>query len=387
MSEYASSRLATPTEDSKAFSRVVARLDALVKEAILDGAFPGACYAVWKNGELSCGAAGSFTYDPTSPPIDLDTIWDLASLSKVVATTTSVMILVQEGLLDIDQPVNTVIPEFGVKNKGAITFRNLLVHDSGLVAFRQYHLICQTREQVLQEIYDEELTYETGTDTVYSDLSMILAAEAITRITNQTLDEFAKERIFGPLSMDRTGYFRRDQATFLTPVSRTECAPTESIEPWRKELRSKVYGEDADKVFGPNPRYIQGEVHDPTATVLGGVAGHAGLFSTIADISTFLIHFMNNRSSAVQPGVWNSFTKRQNPKSSRGLGWDTKSPLGSSAGTKFGPKSYGHTGYTGTSIWIDPEEDKFAILLTNRVHPTSGNTKLLEFRPKFHDEC
>jgi CubicO group peptidase (beta-lactamase class C family) len=240
----------------------------------------------------------------------------------------------------------------------------------------------------MSAIYNEELTYETGSQTVYSDLSMILVAEAIERITNQSLDDFVKERIFQPLGMVRTGFFRQAESNFVGKALRSECGPTETIEPWRRQLRLERYGpEGSANLFGKNPRYIQGEVHDPTATVLDGVAGHAGLFSTIQDLTRFLTHYMNRESSIVQPEVWDLFTKQQNPKSTRGLGWDTKSPEGSSAGTKFGPNSYGHTGYTGTSIWVDPDARLFAILLTNRVHPTSENAKLLAFRPKFHDQC
>ena len=362
--------------------------DRLLESSIEDGAFPGASYAIWKNGELIQGATGHHTYDEDSPNVTLETVWDLASLSKVIGTTTAAMILVQERLLDLDQPVCSVIPEFGIHQKNKITFRNLMVHDSGLVAFRRYHENCTTASEVMNSFYKEELSYETGTDTIYSDLSMILVSEAIERVTGQRLDGFLKQRVFEPLGMMRSGFFRQAESTFISKVSRIECAPTETVEPWRTKMRLQRYGsDDSKKLFGKDPIYIQGEVHDPTATVLDGVAGHAGLFSTIGDLSNYLIQFMLGTQRIVGQEVWDLFTNRQDVKSTRALGWDTKSPKGSSAGRTFGEKSFGHTGYTGTSIWCDPEGMKFAILLTNRVHPTSENQKIIAVRPQFHSFC
>jgi CubicO group peptidase (beta-lactamase class C family) len=361
----------------------VNKFEDLLKEGIKDGVFPGACYGVWRNGDLTQGAVGNNTYEPNSPEVSLETVWDLASLSKVIGTTTATMMLVQAGLLD---PVALVIPEFAQNGKERITFRNLLVHDSGLMAFRPYHLTCSTSQQVIDTIYKEGLTYDTGTKTVYSDLSMILVAEAIERITKTKLDTYLKQNVFAPLGMEHTGYFRGANQSFIQPVKRMKCAPTEATEPWRTELRSKRYGRDGSvELFGENPPYIYGEVHDPTATVLDGVAGHAGLFSTIDDLCRFLVAFMTQAQTLVDPDLFTMFTTRQGEKSTRALGWDTKSPEGSSAGSTFGPWSFGHTGYTGTSIWCDPEAQKFSVLLSNRVHPTSKNTKIMAFRPKFNE--
>ena len=358
----------------------------LLEDAIKDGVFPGACYAIWNDGDLVQGSVGNHTYDRSSPSVTLGTVWDLASVSKVVGTTTAAMILNQEGLLDLDEPVCSVIPEFGGNGKDRVTFRNLLVHDSGLVAFRPYHLQYQTAAAVMDAIYNEKLTYETGSDTIYSDLSMILVAEAITRISGQRMDDFLRHRVFEPLAMYRTGYVRDGVSTAIHEVTRCQCAPTEEIEPWRTELRMNRFGRTgSERFFGENPLYIQGEVHDPTATVLGGVAGHAGLFSTIGDLAQFLTVMMSRTGEIINPVVWDTFVTRQSPKSSRALGWDTKSPSGSSAGEKFGSTSFGHTGYTGTSIWCDPAANKFGILLTNRVHPTSKNTKIIALRPRFYD--
>ena len=185
---------------------------------------------------------------------------------------------------------------------------------------------------------------------------------------------------------NQTGYFRGEGQSFIQPVLRGECAPTEEIEPWRQELRIKRIGKaEAARLFGDDPFAVQGEVHDPTATVLDGVAGHAGLFSTVGDLSLFLTAFMSGHHSLVKSDVFQLFTTRQSAMSTRALGWDTKSPEGSSAGTTFGSKSFGHTGYTGTSIWCDPEGKKFSVLLTNRVYPSSENTKILAFRAKFNE--
>lgn len=362
------------------------RFDQVLDCAIDDGVFPGACYVVWKDGELITGAVGNFTYDKGSPSVTLDTVWDLASLSKVVGTTTATMMLYQDGQLELDAPVCSVISEFRQNGKEHITFRNLLTHDSGLVAFRPYHLTCSTELEVMEAIYREGLMYETGSQCIYSDLSMIIVAEAAERITTIKLDDYLRERVFRPLGMNQTGYFRGEDHSFTDSVRRSECAPTEEMEPWRRELRVKRYGiEGAARMFGDNPFAIQGEVHDPTATRLNGVAGHAGLFSTVGDLGRFMTAFMSNDQSLVKPEVFEMFTARQGAKSSRALGWDTKSTERSSAGTTFGSKSFGHTGYTGTSIWCDPEAKKFSILLTNRVYPSSENTKILDFRAKFHE--
>jgi CubicO group peptidase (beta-lactamase class C family) len=331
---------------------------------------------------LTTGVAGRHTFRQDTPAITPNTLWDLASLTKVIGTTTAFMMLLQEGKIELDQMVADVIPEFGVNNKQNITFRNLLEHNSGLVAFRPYHLQFTEKERVMDAIYNESLTYATGTETAYSDLSMILVGEAIERLMQTKLDQFLTTNVFEPLGMRDTQYFRLAES----PDRRAKCAPTETIEPWRISLRALRYTqEEQTHLFGKEPNTIQGEVHDPTATVLNGVAGHAGLFSTIGDLCLFAQDFMSERQTLVRSDVKKMFTTKQGDQSTRALGWDTKSPIGSSAGPSFGSKSFGHTGYTGTSIWCDPEDGTFAILLTNRVHPTSNNAKIIAFRPRFND--
>lgn len=354
-------------------------IEDLLRSGVEDRVFPGAAYAVSRDGALVQGAVGRFTYDAASREVGPDTIWDLASVSKVVGTTTAAMILFEEGVFDLDRPVAEVTPEFGQNGKGAITFRNLLVHDAGLVAFRRYQETCSTRREVLDAIYAEALEYPTGTDTVYSDLGLIVLGEAIARLTGEPLDAFLARRVFGPLGMTDTLY--RPGADRIA-----RCAPTEAVEPWRRRLR-ELRGTWRDATYGAgneDGRYIQGEVHDPTAAVLGGVAGHAGLFSTVGDLARYMAALTSGR--IVGPETLEFFATRQSETSSRGLGWDTKSEP-SSAGPLFGSRTFGHLGFTGASIWCDPDQNLWAILLANRVHPTAENPKMTVFRPRFYEEA
>ncbi len=358
----------------------------LLEDAILDGAFPGAAYYVRKNGVEETGYVGRQTYCPDSSPVDATTLWDLASLSKVVSTTTLVMLAVQRGRLDIDWPISNVIPEFGVEDKGSITIRNLMVHNSGLVAFRPYYKTCSTRAEVLTSIYAEKLIYPTGSKMVYSDLSMILVDEILTRINGRPLDQQFLEEVARPLSLPQIGYFFLGKSTSAKEMSRNHCAPTERTEPWRRSMRRQRHGDlESIRLYGHDPEYIHGEVHDPTATAMGGVAGHAGLFSNLSCLVAFCKNLCVSSPKIIPHDVRDLFVVKQSQQSSRALGWDTKSPIGSSAGTVMGPKSYGHTGFTGTSIWIDPESGNLAVLLANRVHPSALNSKLLSLRPVFHD--
>ncbi len=354
--------------------------DAVLEAAIADGAFPGACYAVGCKGEVSYKAFGRFMYCPESEHVRIDTIWDLASVSKVFATTTAAMMLLDEGKLDLDRPVSKDIPAFGDSGKEKLTPRNLLVHDSGLAAFHGYQLRFTRAEDAVAAIYAEPLTYPTGTKTVYSDLGIIALANLISKLAGKPFDAFVKDRLFDPLGLVDTLY-NPDAAR------RARCAPTETVEPWRLELR-KLRGLDRVNAACPHPdaaTTIQGEVHDPNAMLLGGVAGHAGLFSTAPDIAKFLAMMLAGGQKLVKAETVALFTKPQSDASTRGLGWDTRSETGSSSGSKFSMRSFGHTGYTGTSVWCDPERQLFVALLTNRVHPSSENLKIAAVRPKFHD--
>jgi beta-glucosidase-like glycosyl hydrolase/CubicO group peptidase (beta-lactamase class C family) len=338
--------------------------DNLVEHAISDTAFPGAVLLIAKDGKVIYEKAyGKYTYDYTSKRMSTNTIFDLASLSKVIATTTAAMICYDRKLIDLDDKVAKHIPEFGQNEKENITIRNLLVHNSGLVAWKKFYEHYNNPEDVLKDIYASPLEYPTGTKMVYSDLGMITLAKIIEKVTGKTLDVFCKDEIFDTLGMSNTMY--------NPPASlKDRIAPTEFDNYWRM-------------------RQLVGEVHDEAASLLNGVAGHAGLFSTASDLSKILQMLMRKGNyqgkQFIKPETIELFTKKQSDQSSRALGWDTKSPEGSSAGNLFSNLSYGHTGYTGTSVWNDPTRNLFVVFLTNRVYPTRNNTKLLRLRPILHD--
>jgi len=385
----------TVTHEPFDFTPDPSPIDRVVEEGIRQGVFPGAAYAIAHRGRVTTRAMGRYTYCPDSPEVRTDTIWDLASVSKVLGTTTAAMILNEEGKLDVEAPVASVLPEFAQAGKDRITFRNLLVHDSGLIAFRPYHKKFTEPDDVVSAVYSEGLQYPTGSKMVYSDLNMIALAEAMERLSGLPLDAFLQRRVLEPLGLRDTGYARSVAAPSgieLPALDVSRCAPTENVEEWRANLhnRRRAFrdGERCRVAAGVTTKfpdaafYIQGEVHDPTAMTLGGVAGHAGLFSTVHDVSALVMALLSGR--VVRRETLENWTRRQSELSSRALGWDTKSAK-SSAGEKFGPRSFGHTGYTGTSVWVDPDRDLIAVLLANRVHPTSENTKIIAFRPRFHD--
>ena len=339
------------------------QVDSLIYASIRDRAFPGAAVAIGRGGVIAkMEAYGYHTYDNRTP-VTTRSQFDMASLTKVVATTTAAMKLYEEGRLGLDDRVVKYIPEFGLHGKDQITVRHLLTHTSGLIPFRSFHRMdVKTREALIDSIMVEKLVYETGSEARYSDFNMILMMLIIEKITGQDFASYARDQVFEPLGMRRTG-FRG------TAMSDSTVVPTEFDALFRKRL-------------------IQGEVHDETAWILGGTAGHAGLFSTVEDLSRFAYMLLNegrvNGRQFLKPETIRLFTKAQEPgKHTRAFGWDTPSPEGyTSAGEHFGPNSFGHTGFTGTSMWLDPDRDIFVILLTNRVYPTRENSKITQVRPK-----
>lgn len=339
-------------------------VDDLVSTAISEKVFPGAALLIWKDGNILYEQSyGTYTYDLNSEKVNSEIIYDIASLTKVVATTTAAMICLDRKLFSLDDKVIRFIAEFGVNEKEDVKIRNLLLHNSGLPAWKKFYGRGLDESGVLKEIYNSKLEYETGTKMVYSDLGIITLGKIIEKVSGLSLDEFCKKEIFLPLEMNRT-FFNPDDSV------KQYCAPSEADNYWRNKL-------------------IQGEVHDETAALLDGVAGHAGLFSTIKDLSKFMSMIMNEgiykNKRIINPGTIKLFTKKQSDQSFRGLGWDTKSVKGSSAGNLFSSNSFGHTGFTGTSIWADPERNLFVVFLTNRVYPSRENTKIISFRPKLHD--
>ncbi|MCJ7755221.1 MAG: serine hydrolase, partial [Thermoanaerobaculales bacterium] len=339
-------------------------LDRVLDEFVAEGAFPGGVVAVGFRGALvHLHPFGHLSYDEDAPLVEEDTIYDLASLTKVIATTTMAMILVDEGRLDLDEKVQDYLPLFQGPGKEDVTVRHLLTHRSGIDWWAPLYEDAEGPEEYLERIQAMDLVYEPGTEYKYSDLGIILLGEILERVAGQPLEVFVQERVFELLAMTDTLYVPGED---LLP----RIAPTE-IDAWRGRL-------------------VQGEVHDENAFALGGIAPHAGLFSTAGDLALFCQMLVNGgvleHHRIVSEETVELFTRRAgNDDSMRALGWDTKSPEKSSAGMFFSPRSFGHTGFTGTSIWIDPDRELFVVLLTNRVHPTRENPLIREARPAVAD--
>ena len=340
------------------------QVDEIIQSAIKDSAFPGAVVLVSKEGKLIYEKAfGHLTYDDTSATVTINTIYDIASLTKVIATTTAAMICFDKKLVSLDDPVAKYIPEFAQNGKEKVTIKNLLLHNSGLPAFKRFYKNYSSAGEVINDIYKTPLSYEPGSKTVYSDLGFITLAKIVEQVTGKGFDVFCKEEIFIPLQMNSTFFNPSDSLQY-------KIAPTEYDNYWRNKL-------------------VWGKVHDETSALLNGVTGHAGLFSTAEDISNLLQLLLNsgtfNGYQIIKPETVKLFTTRYSEKSTRALGWDTKSEEKSSAGNIFDITSFGHLGFTGTSIWIDPTRKLFVVFLTNRVYPTRENKRLYKVRPALHD--
>lgn len=349
-------------EDVGMSPRLDERLDSLLTAAIAGGVAPAVAAAVGRHGRLIYLQGFGTTHGaPGYPPVDSATMFDLASLTKVVATTTAAMMLEEEGRLHLDRTVASYLPQFSDSAKAGITVRQLLTHSGGLEAFARLFETHRGRDEYLRAINSRPLEYEPGTSTVYSDWDMILLQLVIERITGKSLDQYVTERIFEPLGMKSTVF--RPSAFLVDRIAATEV--------------------DASR-----GGLIHGVVHDPNAWAMGGVAGHAGLFSSAADLAIFAQMMLNggwyDGVRILRPSTIARWTTRQGPYSSRALGWDTPSGE-SSSGQHFSPRSFGHTGFTGTSMWMDPERGLFAILLTNRVDPTASNHKQVPLRRAFAD--
>ena len=325
-------------------SERLAKIDHVVQRGIAAGGYPGAAVVVGRRGaavwEKGFGRLG---WEKTSPWVSADrTIYDLASLTKVVGTTTAIMVLYDEGKVRLDEPVKTYIPEFSGGDKDRVTVRMLLEHRSGLPAGRDLWRIARTPDEARQAVISTPLGCEPGRCYEYSDLGADMLGFIVEAASGEPLDRFLQERVFGPLGMSDT--FFRPADSLRTRVAPTEVAP-------------------------PRGYPLQGEVHDENAYALGGVAGHAGLFSTAADLSVFAQMMLNggeyDGTRIVADSTVALFTKRA--AGTRALGWDTCGGSGS-CGKYLGEDAYGHTGFTGTSLWIDTDRDMFVVLLTNRVH-------------------
>jgi CubicO group peptidase (beta-lactamase class C family) len=363
--------------------KVFAPAFSILQEAIAQKAFPAASIAVTHGGRLvALKALGTFTYDKTkagAPSFsrslreggDFDsevtpsTLFDLASLTKVVATTPMAMLLYERGLLDLDAPVSAIVPEFTTDperdpRRQEVTLRMLLAHSSGLPAYEKLYLKARTRAELLAAAVTMPLAANPATRTAYSDIGFIILGIALERIADESLDRFCQREIFAPLSMTNT--------TFNPPAEiRAQIPPTANDQTFRK-------------------RIIRGEVQDENASVLGGVAPQAGLFSTAQDLAKFAHVMLNQGRPILRPETAALFTRSESAPvaTSRALGWDTPSSQ-SQSGKYFSPNSYGHLGYTGTSLWIDPSRQLSITLLTNRTWPDCSNESIKQVRPKFYD--
>ena len=366
----------------------VVDIDREFAEAIERGVFPGAVVLVRDGGaEPEVRAYGNSAVEPEIRPMQEDTIFDLSSLTKPLATTVAVMLLVRDGTLRIDDRVSRFFHNFGVHGKTHVSFRHLLSHCSGLAAWRPYYETIRQIEQrgekvnflasaaakefVYQEICRERPEAPPGTRAVYSDLGFMLLGAVVEVIGGKTLDRFCRDRIFKPLQLRSTSFIDLTmvRARRIEPVT-DMIAPTERC-PWRG-------------------RVLCGAVHDDNAFAMGGVAGHAGLFGSARDIDRLLVELRAcwlGESEFLPARIVREFWKIDGtvPDSTWALGWDTPSPTQSMAGVRISRNTVGHLGFTGTSVWMDLERNRHVVLLTNRVHPRRDNDGIREFRPLIHD--
>lgn len=357
------------------------------KEALTEGVFPGAVLLAAKGEEVVYHEAfGSRSLVPEKTPLERDTIFDLASLTKPLATAPAIMLLVREKKIRLDDRVTRFFPNFGVLGKMYITFRHLLAHCSGLPAWKAYfeeivrdqqrgkvNFIASraAKHYVFEQIHREKALSAPGTQALYSDLGYMLLGEVVEEISGWSLDRYCYDKIFKPMGLRSTSFVDLTQirSRRLRPIQEM-IAPTENC-PWRK-------------------RVLCGEVDDDNAYAMGGVAGHAGLFANAEDVHRFLLRMRKclkgDDTFFPAPMVEEFLTRDETvPGSTFALGWDTPSAENSSSGSFFSPRSVGHLGFTGTSIWWDLEKDCHVVLLTNRVHPSRGNDKIKGFRPHIHN--
>lgn len=326
-------------------------------------AFPGAAFAVARNSNTMLqGAVGRFTFDEGAEDVTLSTIFDIASVTKAVATTSMAMLLYERSQLNLQQPIVELLPEFeGTdKRRRVVTIEMLLAHSSGLPAYEKLFLHARDRASLLHLAFQVPLENNPGTCAEYSDIGFILLAELLERISGENLDVFCSREVFAPLKM-RSTCFRPNSGL------RSSIPPTRNDQDFRH-------------------RTVRGEVHDENASVMGGVAGHAGLFSNTADLMHFSATMLGLGTQLFRSETIETFTRKQNtpPGTSRALGWDTPSSP-SQSGKHFCKRSFGHLGYTGTSLWIDAEREIAIALLTNRTWPDNQSQLIKQIRPAFHD--
>jgi CubicO group peptidase (beta-lactamase class C family) len=369
--------------------RKLERVDRAIDKAIANAELPGAVVMskVRRDDEFveHLSERGMAVLRPERIPMTRDTIFDLASLTKPMATTTAIVQLVNDGAIALDDPVAKTLPAFGDRNKEAVTIRHLLTHSAGLKPWRGYHEVLlekerktgeallatpAARELIIDRTLRSALVHEPGEAAVYGDLDFIVLGALVEAVSGQPLDEYCRERIFEPFGMERTRFIRNTaEGSPLSAPERREFAATENC-PWRN-------------------RILWGEVHDPNAWAMGGVAGHAGLFAPAGDVMRFaqvMLDVYHGRSELLPRELLTSFFDRQllPENSDWALGWDTPTAGASSSGEHFAQRSIGHLGFTGTSLWIDLEREAVVVMLTNRVHLIAKHSKF-GLRPVVHD--
>ena len=372
--------------------RKLGKVERALDKAIESAEIPGAVVLARmpREGEVLefAWSQGLASMRPERLPMTRETIFDLASLTKSIATTTGVMRLMEDGLVALDDPVAKHLPVFGERDKEGVTVRHLLTHSAGLKPWRGYHERMLERETrtgertvgtpegrtwILDRVLRSGLVHEPGEAAVYGDLNFIALGALVEAVSGQPLERFCAERIFEPLGMKKTAFLPLaedgHEALALPDAIRRRIAATENC-PWRK-------------------RILWGEVHDPNAYAMGGVAGHAGLFAPVDDVMAFAQAFLDawhGRGEGLPPALVREFCERQQiPENSDwALGWDTPTAGQSSSGQYFSVRSVGHLGFTGTSLWIDLEREAIVVMLTNRVHLIAKRSRF-DLRPRIHD--
>jgi CubicO group peptidase (beta-lactamase class C family) len=345
-------------------------VDRLMRRAIADEIFPGGVLLVAEKEEIVFFKAYGYAHLSGPTPMTKETIFDLASLTKPLSTTLAVMKLVQYEQIELEDPLGQILPEFERTDEAGIKLKNLLYHDSGLPDYRPYYKTLKrtardSRKSTLRKLLVQEpLVNPIGKGVIYSDLGFMILAWVVERVAGQQLDHFVAEEIYQPLGLNNLFFVSRDLAE-----PRGHFAATENC-PWRKKI-------------------LEGQVHDENAYVIGGVAGHAGLFGTADNIYRLLIELLciyrgQTKSALFHKDLLHRFFKRL-PGTDKALGFDMPSVTGSSCGCGFSQNSVGHLGFTGTSFWMDLERSVIVILLTNRVHPSRENEDIKKFRPVLHD--
>lgn len=369
MTQHSSSQASVTADSSARF----AAAEQVLQEAIAARAFPGCAFGVLAEGEVVlAGAAGHFTYEELSPAVTPGTVFDIASVTKVAATTAAAMLLYQRGLLDLEMPLADLLPGFIVGRPSGsyarqVKLRHLLAHSSGLPGYVEFFKTHTTPAGLLRACLELPIETPPGTRAEYSDPGFILLGKALEVIAGEPLPQFVVREILHPLGMTSSGYCPSLSARATIP-------PTEED----STLRHRI---------------LQGEVQDENAYVLNGAAGHAGLFSNVPDLLRLALEVMtaaqatdsSEAAGLFQPATVDCFAERQEPAgSSRALGWDTPSGS-SSSGSHFSARSIGHLGYSGCSLWIDLADEIAIVLLTNRTWPDRKSQLIREVRPAFHN--